>query len=347
MYVNGMPASNIPALGIKALCAYLNRNGFKTKKGGMFGVGPLQHLLQNEIYVGRGHYNIRSGRTRAKKPPEDVVEFASPAIVDPDIFARATQKRISNHPSMTPPRLVTSQIILTGLAICESCGGGMTQRTGTSHTGKVYSYYACAANAQKGSCACKKPLTIRMEVLDGMVLKALRERLFTEEVISSLLASLMERRAALAAAVSDRISALQKEVALAEEALKRLYHFIALGQVGADDILKDKVSGLQNDRDRAKRALERALAQSGRPTEVEPGKVQLFLSLVSQALSGDNVRTVRAYLRSIITRVVVGEHAIKIIGNKEVLAHAVTDGVVCPPVRSFEPKWRTRQDSNL
>ena len=45
--------------------------------------------------------------------------------------------------AVTPPRVVTGPILLTGLAVCASCGGGMTLRAGTSHWGDVYRYYSC------------------------------------------------------------------------------------------------------------------------------------------------------------------------------------------------------------
>ena len=56
----------------------------------------------------------------------------------------------------------------------------------------------------------------------------------------------------------------------------------------------------------------------------------------------------KAYLGSIVDRVEVDDHAIRIVGRKDVLEQAVlANGDSAAPVRSFVRKWRTRQDSNL
>ena len=51
---------------------------------------------------------------------------------------------------------------------------------------------------------------------------------------------------------------------------------------------------------------------------------------------------------SSLERIEVGDDAVKLIGNKQVLAAAVTSQNTAPAhVRGFVRKWRTRQDSNL
>lgn len=131
-------------------------------------------------------------------------------------------KLTANNPQVTPPRVVNGPILLTGLATFAHCGGGMTQRTGTSRSGKVYSYYACASPAQKGVTACKGN-AIRMQLLDDSVLGALKEKVLHRERLAEMLASLAERRAARTTAVNNRILGLQSEISTAEQKLKRLY----------------------------------------------------------------------------------------------------------------------------
>src|SRR5690606_39169756 len=143
-------------------------------------------------------------------------------IIDQTLFDRVQARLAANNPKVTPPRVVNGPILLTGLATCAHCGGGMTQRTGTSRSGKIYSYYACASRAQKGATACKGN-AIRMQLLDDNVIGALREKLFHRERLTEMLSSLAERRASRAAAVNNRIVSLQAEVSTAEQKLKRLY----------------------------------------------------------------------------------------------------------------------------
>lgn len=129
----------------------------------------------------------------------------------------------------------------------------MTQRTGTSRSGKVYSYYACASRAQKGTTACKGN-SIPMQRLDDSVLAALRERLFSRERLTELLTKLAERRAMRSAAVSSRLVSLQAETATVEQKLKRLYDSIASGIIEIDDILAEQLAVLKAEREKAKAA---------------------------------------------------------------------------------------------
>ncbi|MFP3386695.1 zinc ribbon domain-containing protein, partial [Tritonibacter sp. SIMBA_163] len=69
------------------------------------------------------------------------------------------------NPKVTPPRVVTGPILLTGLATCATCQGGMTLRTGTSKNGTVHRYYTCSNAARAGKSVCKGR-SIRMDTLD-------------------------------------------------------------------------------------------------------------------------------------------------------------------------------------
>ncbi len=63
--------------------------------------------------------------------------------------------------------------------------------------------------------------------------------------------------------------------------------------------------------------------------------------------TGD-VQARKAYLRTVIDRIEVDDHAVRIIGDKASLA-AVIAGQAngAKHVRGFVRKWRTRHDSNV
>ncbi|MDH8650111.1 zinc ribbon domain-containing protein, partial [Klebsiella pneumoniae] len=71
------------------------------------------------------------------------VEIPIPALIELAIFDRVQAKLSNNNPRTTAPRIVNGPSLLTGIAMCASCGAGMT-RTGTNRRGKSYSYYSCA-----------------------------------------------------------------------------------------------------------------------------------------------------------------------------------------------------------
>ena len=134
---------------------------------------------------------------------------------------------------MVAPRVTTGPILLTGLAVCAACGGGMMLRTGTSKGGRVYRYYTCSNCATKGKTVCKGR-SIPMDKLDTLVTDHLVERLFKPERLTEILKSLSVRRAEKSESLNRRKIALQREVTDAEEKLKRLYRLIEDGLTDLD-----------------------------------------------------------------------------------------------------------------
>ena len=122
-----------------------------------------------------------------------------------EVFQRAQAKLGQNNPRTTPPRVVNGHL-LTGIAVCASCGAGMT-RTGTVRRGKSYSYYSCAGCQQKGKSVCKGR-HIPAATLDGIILSNLKQRLLTPDRLAALLQTLADRQAAKTEAVDRRLVTL-------------------------------------------------------------------------------------------------------------------------------------------
>ena len=270
-----------------------------------------------------------------------------PPIIEPAVYEKVQALLKARNPKITPPRVVTGPILLTGLAVCATCRGAMTLRTGTSKTGKVHRYYACSTCARQGKTACRGR-TIRMDKLDTLVTTHLLDRLLQRERLADMLASLAGRRAAKAAAVEERLLVLEREGREADERLQRLYRLVEDGVAEMDDILKDRITALKADRDRLQVALSRARLVARPQADISPILVERFGTLMREKLTSGNVPFRKAYLGSIIDRVEVDEGKIRIVGRKDVLEQAVlTGGGPVPGVRSFVRSWRTRQDSNL
>src|SRR5215467_11825502 len=207
LYLKGDGESG--ALGVKEIVRWLNARGYCTRRGNTFGVGSVHKLLTNTIYIGRWRFNQTSSKTRTRKADDDVVEIPVPAIIEPQVFEQVQRQLRSRSPRVAPPRVTTGPILLTGLAVCATCRGGMMLRTGTSKGGKVYRYYTCANCATKGKAVCKGR-SIPMEKLDDLVTKNLMERLFKPERLAAMLASLAARRAEKAESLNQRLISLQR-----------------------------------------------------------------------------------------------------------------------------------------
>ena len=333
-------------LGVKETTKWLNSHGYRTRRGATFGVGPVHKILTDAYYAtGRKPYGKRDARTGGQHDPSTVIEISIPTIIDMDVFERAQAKLGQSNPRVTPPRIVNGPSLLTGIAVCASCGSGMT-RTGTVRRGKAYSYYSCGGCHQKGGSVCRGR-HVPVAVLDGIVVNGLKQRLLTPDRLASLLQMLADRQTAKSEAVDRRLTALQREVADCEERLRRLYRSIEDGIVDLDDILRERIAALKSQRDHAKAALERARAQCATATAIDPIKIDAFARLMTEKLDTGDTQARKAYIRSVVNAVEVGDRAIRIVGSKDVLQAAIagkqtTNG----NVRGFVRNWRAGRDSN-
>jgi site-specific DNA recombinase len=167
-------------LEVKETTKWLNSHGYRTRRGSTFGVGPVHKILTNACYAtGLWPYGKHDSRNGGQNAPSTIVKIPVPVIIEPAIFERVQAKLSQNNPRTTAPRIVNGPSLLTGLAVCASCGSGMT-RTGTNRRGKAYSYHSCAGCHQKGKTVCKGR-HILLVILDDIIVNNLKERFFTPD----------------------------------------------------------------------------------------------------------------------------------------------------------------------
>src|SRR5258708_29369683 len=86
--------------------------------------------------------------------------------------------------TVTPPRITNSEVLLTGLLRCESCGGNMMLRTGTGKSGGRDRYYACASPQIKSASSFHRPVAVLESELDHLVVAALADQLLTPDPLT-------------------------------------------------------------------------------------------------------------------------------------------------------------------
>jgi site-specific DNA recombinase len=344
LYLNGDGESG--ALGVKEIVKWLNARGHRTRRGETFSVGGVHRLLTNTIYIGHWKFNTRASRTRAKKPAEEVVEIAVPAIVEPHVFEQVQRQLHARSPKVVAPRVTTGPILLTGLAVCATCHAGMMLRTGTSKNGRVYRYYTCSSCATKGKTVCKGR-SVPMDKLDTLVTYHLIEQLFEPARLAEMLQSLSSRRAEKAESLNSRLMALQREVTNAEEKLKRLYRLVEDGITDLDEVLKDRLNTLKAERDQAHAALERTKEHLSPQIRIDPALIERFGRMMQQHFTSGSVPFRKAYLQSLITAIEVDDRCVRVKGSKDLIEKAVIASQNGPAGCSqMSTTWRARRDSN-
>lgn len=335
LYLKGDTASGTPPLGVTAIAAWLNKRGFQTRKGCHFGVGPLHKLLINPVYVGRGRYSIRNSAHGPQSSKGELIEFKVPAIIEQSQFDAVQQRLVDHNPKVTPPRVVTGPVLLTGLATCEHCGGGMTMSTGTSKSGKVYTYYACANRAQKGTSVCRGN-RIAMPHLDGIILDAVEDRILPPERIQALLEKLIARRSDFASSVDARLTTLRAERGKLDTAISNLYRLAETGDLGIDESLSARIQELRAQKAKVEGTIGRAEAQAAPVALLHPEKVEAFSRALKEKLRNGEPILRRNYLRSVVGRVIVGDKRVMIVGSTHRLHRSIAEGTFSANgVRSF------------
>ncbi|HEU4505917.1 MAG TPA: recombinase zinc beta ribbon domain-containing protein, partial [Nitrospira sp.] len=128
-----------------------------------------------------------------------------------------------------------SKYLLTGMARCAHCGGPM-QIVGADYHRKKGRFYGCSYYKNRGSSICKNSLLVEQEVLDHILLKALKEAL-TEEMIKVAVEKALEQHRAGQGARLDRRTTIERELSLIEAYENNLVDAIAKGQP-IDPLLK-------------------------------------------------------------------------------------------------------------
>jgi len=323
-------------LGVKAVACWLNERGYRTRTGARWGIGPLYLILTRSTYKGEHRFNRKVWKTKEAKPEADQIAVAVDPIIDAATFDAVQAMLKAKNPRVMPPRVVTGPILLTGIATCAGCGGGMTLRTGKSGR---YRYYTCATCAQKGRAACKGR-SIPMEKLDRLVTERLADQLLTPERVGKLLVGLLERQSARDEDHAVRLTALRAKLADAEARLGRLYAAIESGIADPSDAtLKERVAAVKTERDIAQVAFDRALAEMRPSARITEEKIAAFVEAMrAKVLTGDTPFR-RAYIRSMVDQVEVDDAEIRIIGRRTVLERLVMSGGAGPVIlrRAFAP----------
>jgi site-specific DNA recombinase len=333
-------------MGVKSIVVWLNRNGFRTRLGALWGVGPIHRMLTSEVYVGVLRFNRKNTKTGQAKNEGEQVVTEMPAIITRETFdAVQTTLRLRN-PRTTPPRVITGPILLTGLAYC-ACGGAMTLRTGTSKSGKVHRYYTCSSCNRHGKTLCKGR-SVKMDRLDEVVTDTVATKLLNPDRLAGMLAALAEKRAEAAATVDARVEKLEQEAQQAQDRLTRLYRMVEEGIAEMDDLLRERISSLKAERQRATEALDRIRLSSRPQFRISRELIERFAVAMREKLTQGEIPFRKAYLGSVVDRVEVHDGLIRVMGRNDALEKAVTSegGGGDQGVRSFVRNWRRGRDSN-
>lgn len=228
-----------------AIISWLNESGFRNKQGKPFTKNSLVGLLHNERYVGVYLY-------------KDLIrdENAIPAIIDMETF-RTVQERLKINRRQPSTRWVYSDYLLTDKLFCGHCGAPMVGESGSSHTGRKYSYYACQTARKKHACNKK---AIRQDALENFVMKQISSILLDDEMLEHIAQAAWDYHEAQDSNDDER-EMLHGQIKEIEKSEASLVEAIARGVVSP--VIDNKLNELAQQKAQLEAALSRLQINSG------------------------------------------------------------------------------------
>jgi len=238
--------------GLRAIAHALNAEGAPAPKprrnGRLKGWAPssVREALHRETYRGQILYNRTRKRDRwgrkhqERRKAAEVVRVDAPAlrIVSEELWARVherlggvrAQYAESTHGKLfgRPPSGVESKFLLTGFAVCGSCGGSLCARSRSHGQSRRY-FYGCTVFERKGPSVCSNALALPLATADEALLEALEEELLDPLVIKRTIEKAMAELERGDDGSSPRADALGRELATIEAQLGRLTRAVMIG----------------------------------------------------------------------------------------------------------------------
>ena len=342
-YLHGLDGR---VMGCKEIVKHLTGKGL-LMRGSAWNISKTHKLLSDSLYMGDYFFNVIDSKTGQKRPPDEWVKTAIPAIIDAATFERVRAKREERAPSKTPPRRVSSPTLLTGLLKCGICDHAMTLVTGKS--GK-YRYYKCASRHNQGNHACTSG-NLPMEKLDALVLEQLAQKVFAPERLQVMMAELRKRTKSSKDDQQERINELNRQIKKIEERQQRLLDAIETGTIELDETTQRRAQQLKAGRE----ALFIELAGVRRDTSLpaveylKASQVDVFGKVLRQKLLAKGSPLAKSYLNILVDEIVVEDKTATIKGSYAALAETMQQikmGSLNNQVPSFMPNWCARSDSN-
>ena len=335
-------------LGYQSIVAQLNKDGITRKRGKPWSNSNVEGLLRNPTYIGRALYRPTDPVTKATLPAEHWIEIPCPAIVEETQFENVRRIAESRNPSKTPPRYVTSDAVLGGLARCGRCGGNLQICTGTSARGNVYHYYKCAERLHKGSCPGGKATIIRRDELENAVVEKMANDLLTAERVQATVERATERQRNATVSSSEKIAQLRNQLTGAKRREENLWELAATLGIVAQEGFTAKLSTVQSEMASLRRqmaAYEKLIANSVRSLTIEEAAVRV--ADMKRLLLNADVRRQRSFVHALVQQVVVRDDVIEIYGFESTLAEAASGfNVVSSAVRGSDREWWALTGSN-
>ena len=220
---------------------WLKAHNIKNTLGGEMSYNTIQRMLSNRRYI--GELRLR-----------DVVQpNAIPALVSEELFNKVQEKLAKNKKAPARHKAEDTYLLTTKL-YCGKCGALMFGESGVSHTGKMYTYYKCAAAKKKKTCDKK---AVRKQWLEDLVVNETMKLVEDDASMNAIIAKVME----LQNQESTDLPIYEKQLKETEVGITNMLNAIQMGILTSST--KERLEALEDQRKELQaRIAEERLAQA-------------------------------------------------------------------------------------
>ena len=296
-------------VGCKGIAKVMNKEGFRTSNGKLWGRTTVHKILTNEAYCGTLVWGGRPGHPSIHNSDPPVrVENAWPAVIDPDTFALVQEKMASKRPRIIHPRTIPSPYLLSGFLFC-SCGHAMIGRSAKSHR---YFYYTCNGGFKKGKDACNAR-ALPKDKLEQMIIEQVKRRVLNPQSLEELVGLINMELDSTHDIRKEKLDAINAELSDVEIRLSKHYDALETEKLSLDD-LAPRIKELRVRQDELSKA--RLLVEAEKITRVVKHVDVEIVKGYAQDLQGllgeTEVLERKAFLRSFIKRIEIDGGSAKI-----------------------------------
>ncbi|MDU2896960.1 MAG: recombinase family protein [Clostridium sp.] len=203
--------------GYKAIANYLNKFGYKTKKGNPFSLTAIKDILNNPVYIGKIRYNLRPNWSEKRRKGTNsnplIVDGKHEAIIEQELWDKV-QSMLQTSKGK-PSRIYDGEFPLTGILKCPQCGAGMvimrTSRTRKDGTKRRLEYYCCGNWKNKGTAVCHSN-AIRVDKANDYVFGKLSELLSNDKLVKDIVKNINTDRKNKVDPSKDELQKLTREL---------------------------------------------------------------------------------------------------------------------------------------
>ena len=195
-------------LGAHAVANWLNEAGHRTKGGRRWSFKSVLTVLRNRTYV--GEVQFRGTWHPGTHPP----------LVDRSVFDTAQSVLRERGEDVSKRASNSSDYLLTGLVICDSCKHHFTGTVATGRHGGKFRYYTCASRQRYGSKTCSVD-RLPADALDDAVLRSLLDTYERTDLFERAAQAAHRRSEAVVEQARQELALIEAEMTKLEAAIDR------------------------------------------------------------------------------------------------------------------------------